>query len=250
MTGFQLFEHAVRRVFQNFYEALAVSGVIWIVLLILQIIMFETVDMDAIAEGRADAVDGRALWYIFLLNVVIAVGSCWIAVEWHRFALEGKRPVSAIPEWNGSRIMAYLGTAILIGLLIGLFFAMVVGFLGALIGSAFASLGGLFVIVVVGLPAIYGFFRVSPVLPAAALGQKLRFGEAWNMTSAIGGPIMQAAILMIALMMVVQLPGLAMGEGLIAVLYELAAGWVMLMVNVSLLSSIYELATGGQLNGE
>ena len=108
MTGFILFQNAVSRVLRHLDEALAVSGLIWIGILILQILVFGSVDMEGLAAGDPEAVSGNALLLLFVVNIVMAVGSCWIAVEWHRYALEGKRPTSAFPSWSGGRIFSYL----------------------------------------------------------------------------------------------------------------------------------------------
>ncbi|MBW6416265.1 hypothetical protein [Celeribacter sp. PS-C1] len=249
MTGFILFQNAVLRVLRHLDEALAVSGLIWIGILILQILTFGSVDMEGLAAGDPAAASGNAMLLLFLANIVMAIGSCWIAVEWHRFALEGKRPTSAFPSWSGGRIMSYLFLSILIGILIGL----VVGLLGGVVLTVFGgmmaqSVGALFLIVLIGLPAAFLFLRISPVLPGVALGNKLSMGEAWQATKPYSGPILQAAILSIAVLIVIQVIAPIFGSGIIGLLYELAAGWVLLMINVSLLSSIYELAVKGQLN--
>ncbi|WP_434289739.1 hypothetical protein [Celeribacter sp. SCSIO 80788] len=249
MTGFILFQNAVLRVIRHLDEALAVSGLIWIGILIVQILAFGSVDMEGLTSGDPEAVSGSGLWLILLSNVVMAVGSCWIAVEWHLYALEGKRPTSAFPSWSGSRIWGYLILSIVIGLLIGLSVGVLGGVLVGLFGNVLVqALGGLFVVVLIALPAVFVFFRVSPTLPAVALGQKISFVQAWQATKQHSAVIFQAVILSIALFIVIQLMGSLFGGGLLGLLYELLAGWFLLMVNVSLLSSIYELAMRGELH--
>jgi|GEM_PF-2072442 hypothetical protein len=249
MTGFILFQNAVLRVIRHLDEALAVSGLIWIGILIVQILTFGMVDMEALTSGDPEAMSGSGLWLILLSNVVMAVGSCWIAVEWHRYVLEGKRPTSAFPSWSGSRVWGYLILSILIGLLIGLTIGVLAGVILAMFGGVLAqALGGLFVMVVIGLPAVFVFFRISPTLPAVALGQKMTFAQAWQATKPHSAVILQAAILSIALFIVIQFIAPIFGGGLLGLLYELLAGWFLLMVNVSLLSSIYELAMRGKLD--
>ena len=249
MTGFQLFQHAVLRVFRNLDEALAVSGLIWIAILIVQVLAFDSIDMSAVEQGGMPVISGTGMFLMLLSNVMMAVGSCWVAVEWHRYVLEGRRPTSAFPRWSGSRVWAYFGISILIGLLIGIFVAVLAGVLLSLFGAALAAtLGGLFLLVVIGLPAVYAFFRIAPVLPAAALARKMKFAEAWEATKPHSGTIMQAAVLSILALMLVQLPSIVLGEGIVALIYELVAGWAVLMVNVSLLSSIYELAERGPID--
>ncbi|SDF46400.1 hypothetical protein SAMN04488117_104226 [Celeribacter baekdonensis] len=249
MTGFQLFQHAILRVFRNLDEALAVSGLIWIAILVCQILAFGSLDMEGMAESDAPMMGGSSLLLILLSNVVMAVGSCWVAVEWHRYVLEGKRPTSAFPSWSGSRVWGYFGVSLLIGLLIGLFVGILAAFLVSILGSQGAMvLGGLFLMVVIGLPAIYGFLRVSPVLPEIALGGKMRFAEAWSATKPHSATILQAAILSIVSLVALQILGMLFGNGLPGLIYELVTGWIVLMVNVSLLSSIYEISVRGRLD--
>ncbi|WP_226551707.1 hypothetical protein [Celeribacter naphthalenivorans] len=249
MTGFILFQNAVSRVLRHLDEALAVSGLIWIGILILQILVFGSVDMEGLAAGDPEAVTGNGLMLLFVANIVMAVGSCWIAVEWHRYALEGKRPTSAFPSWSGGRIFSYLILSIVMGLLVGLLIVLWGGVFLSLFGGILSqSVGALFLIVLVGLPAAFVFFRISPMLPGVAIGNKVPMGEAWRATKPHSGPILQAAILSVAVLMVVQVIAPVFGSGIIGLLYELAAGWILLMINVSLLSSIYELAMKGHLN--
>lgn len=249
MTGFILFQNAVLRVIRNLDEALAVSGLIWIAILIVQILAFGAVDVETLASGDPQAVSGKTLWVLLMTNVVMAVGSCWIAVEWHRYVLEGKRPTSAFPSWSGGRVWGYLMLSIVIGIMVGLAVVVFATVLLSLFGSILTqTFGGLFVIVLIGLPAVFLFFRISPVLPAVALGQKLSIGEAWQATKAHSAVIFQAVILAIALLIVFQFIAPVFGGGILALLYELLAGWFLLMVNVSLLSSIYELAMRGKLD--
>ncbi|MBU2889688.1 hypothetical protein [Celeribacter halophilus] len=249
MTGFILFRNAVLRVLHHLDEALAVSGLIWIGILIIQILSFGAVDMEGLEAGDPAAVSGNGLMLLFIANLAMVIGSCWIAVEWHCYALEGKRPTSAFPSWNGKRILSYFFLSILIGIGIGMAVGLFAGVLFSLFGTMLSqSIGGLFLIVVIGLPAVFMFLRISPVLPAVALGNKLSFGDAWNATKPYSASIFQAAILSIAALIVVQFVAPVFGSGIVGLLYELAVGWLLLMVNVSLLSSIYELSLKGQLH--
>lgn len=249
MTGFILFRNAVLRVIRHLDEALAVSGLIWIGILILQIFVYEMVDVEGMAAGDAQAATGRELMLLLLSNVAMMVGSCWIAVEWHRFALEGKRPTSAFPSWSGGRVWSYLFLSIVIGILVGLVIGVVMGLILSIFGTAvMQALGGLFLTVVIGLPAVFLFLRISPVLPSVSLGEKSTFAEAWRATAPYSGTILQAGILSILLLLLIQFIAPAFGSGIIGLLYELITGWMILIVNVSLLSSIYELAVRGHLD--
>ena len=247
MTGFELFRYSVRRVVNNFNEALAVSGLIWIGMIAIQIISAEIVSNNLIGEGAAAQVPLSIALLVMLASLSVALASCWIAVAWHRFVLSGERPVSVLPQWQGGPIWAYAINTIKIGILVILFGAVASGVMSMVLGSAVQSVGVIVIAALVGLPAIYGFYRVSPILPAAALGEPLGLGAAWAMTSKISGAIFQAAILGLMGILLLQVPAVVLGDGIIGLLYELAAGWVILMVGVSLLSSIYEAVSAGEM---
>ncbi|MCA0042127.1 hypothetical protein [Celeribacter litoreus] len=249
MTGFNLFKNAILRVLHHLDEALAVSGLIWIAILIGQILVFGSMDMEAISSGDPEAAAQIPVLPILLLNVATAVGSCWIAVEWHRFVLEGRRPRSAFPQWSGGRVWSYFFASILMGLLIALFIGFCVGLILALFGASVAtSGGGLFVLILLLLPALFIFFRLSPVLPSIAMQNQMSFAKAWQATKPHSVVIFQATILSIGALMVIQMIAPIFGAGILGLLYELVAGWAVLMVNVSLLSSIYEISVRRQFS--
>ncbi|NIY79387.1 hypothetical protein HCZ23_07875 [Celeribacter sp. HF31] len=249
MTGFILFQNAVLRVFRHLDEALAVSGLIWIGILIIQILTYNFIDMEILRSLGIAYLSSQDRILLFLSNLVIALGSCWIAVEWHIFALRSERPTSAFPKLRGGQTVSYLlltmGLILLIGLVISLFFVV----LFSILGTGFAqSFGMLFLIVVMALPATFLFLRLSPVLPSVALGEKLPLRAAWNATQPHSALLLQAAVLLIVFFIFIQAVVLLFGAGILGLLVELVVGWFFLMINVSLLSSIYELAMKGHLN--
>ncbi|SFJ59052.1 hypothetical protein [Celeribacter neptunius] len=249
MTGFILFRNAVLRVIRHIDEALAVSGLIWIAILIVQILVFEVLKTQDFAAGEGGTLSGPVILFLILSYIVMFVGPSWIAVEWHRFTLEGKRPTSAFPRWNGGRVWSYLFLSIVMGVFIGVMIGVAIAVLGLLFGSLFMQpVGVLLLSALVGLPAVYVFLRMSPVLPGVALGDKISFATAWKATQPHSAVIFQAGILTIAAFLLMQFLSPLFGSGFIGLLYELAAGWVLLMINVSLLSAIYELAMKGHLD--
>ena len=72
----------------------------------------------------------------------------------------------------------------------------------------------------------------------------MRWSDAWLMTMEHKKTIFQVAVLSILATLVLQVPSLLMGSGIVGLVYGLATGWITLMVGVSLLSSIYELCKG------
>ena len=243
MTGFQLMQYSIRRITSNFYEALAISGVLWIGILILQLVLLPQVGADSAGDTlEVETGDFFRSLVVFLIAMVV---TCWIAVEWHRFILERKQPTTVIPQWSGGRVINYLLLSLLLGVIIGVAFSMAFLMLANVLGqAALQSLGLLFLFALLGLPMFYLFLRWSPVLTMAAIGEKCKLSDAWHMTSDHGAAIFQAAILNIGLVLVLSLPSGLMGSGVFAVLYSMVTGWIGMMVGVSLLTAIYQLAKG------
>lgn len=243
MSGLELFKRALGQVLRHLDEALAVSGLIWVGLAALEIVLAVMIDRSVVGEGASAQVPPNVAMLVMLVMVGMVVASCWVAVEWHRFALLGERPTSAFPRFHGAETARYFFASLKIGLLIVLFSSIAAGVVANLLGQALIEqLGVIIVFAVIALPAFYAFYRVSPSLTAAAIGEKVRMAEAWRSTQGIGKPIFQTVILQMLLIMFVQLPSMVLGTGVVGTLYQLGAGWIVLMVSVSLLSTIYDLS--------
>lgn len=270
MTGIQIFKRSIERVVQNLPEALAVSGVIWIAVLILDIALLDRQAMgDMLSESMTISTDqgsgstgqiaqtaqrdengnivyedappvGLAMRFL-LVNLIAAVGSCWIAVAWHRFTILGERPVSAIPPLRVGGIMRYLGWSILIGLILMVMGTMALSIVSGIVGPSFATP----LLVFVGFAMFYGFLRLSPVLPASALDRRLKLGAAWGATAPIASAIVQLAIFNILAMVLLTLLSAIAPGGIFFTLYWLCAGWAVLIVSVSQLSIIYDECVDG-----
>lgn len=125
------------------------------------------------------------------------------------------------------------------------------GVIGALAGLLFASVTPLFLVAVlaIAVAAIWTFYRLSPLLPAAALGESMGVKQAWEATSELSGSVLAAALLLIffsflaaaaALLIMFQV-SILIGVILIAVLQ-----WAYTMVGISILTTIYGVAVEGR----
>jgi hypothetical protein len=247
MTGYLLFKHAIKRVFQNLDDALAISGLIWIGTMAVIVIASTYAPALPLAPEAWAEVPSLYKVIFFGSNLVVMLSGIWVAVEWHRFVLLGERPQTITPPFQTRLFVDYLLKSFLIMLLLCalatgvmiaiLFILLLTGPVSLLIFAA-----ALFCFTFM----LYVFYRVSPILPAAALGKPLTFRAAWEMTSHHRVPIFHAGILMMLAMMLVQIPSAFLGSGPVALVFSLCTGWAGLMVGVSLLSSIYELATSGE----
>lgn len=246
MTGLDILKYAVSRVIRQRNEALAASGLIWIATVAMQIVLFhfgQTITADS-PDSQVTAFG----FFCIIAIIFIMIGTCWAAVNWHRFILLGDRPTSAFPVWHSSSVFMYLRTSLKITILMSLFIMISFSVIFTILGpSAAQGVGGTIFFVLVLFPLVYAFYRVSPILPAAALGRKLSLKEAWALTQPHSSQIFQAAIFGIFAVFVLQLPSFILGTGIIGLLYGLASGWLVFIVGVSLLSAIYSLCTEGSI---
>ncbi|SHF18734.1 hypothetical protein SAMN05444273_104229 [Litoreibacter ascidiaceicola] len=142
------------------------------------------------------------LWY-FASFIISILGWIWLAVGWHRYVLEGEEPSGWLPRLDGGRIARYLGKAILTGLpvvpilIVALIVAVGSGgdeFLGANPENAFTRSRLLFGFIV-GALVSYVTFRFGPILPAAAMDQPMKLGDAWRLTAPLAGVLVNLAII-------------------------------------------------------
>lgn len=186
---------------------------------------------------------------VLVAFIVALVTGLWIAVAWHRFVLLEESPGAAFPPFRGSLMLSYFYRGFLIGL--------VVGFLGAILGlllyfvwtfalGAFgvrprAALVDFLMSLSVGIPMMALFYRISPILPAAALGDKMTFNEAMTATGSRMSTWLGLAAIMTVVSAILSLVALfLMGISLpVAIVWAVLQQWVMIMFNISILTTIY-----------
>jgi hypothetical protein len=84
----------------------------------------------------------------------------------------------------------------------------------------------------------YMWLRFGIVLPATAVGRPMGFGEAWRATSPYGNAILGSAVILVLINIGISLVGAILPAPL-AVLLTVAANWVILMVGISILTTLY-----------
>ncbi|RPE64703.1 hypothetical protein EDD53_2463 [Pacificibacter maritimus] len=245
MTGFLLLKRSVTAVFRNFDDALAISGLLWVALT--AVIVFISSFAPEITLAQDAPVSTGSLLWLIVPNLAALIVGIWVAVEWHRFALLGVRPTTIFPQLHMAQTLSYLGHSLkLIVLMVVIAFAIV--FVATIIGTFSGVLQPLLAVVpaITLVGAFLIFYRLSPILPAAAIGQSMTLKQAWQRTQSIQKEIYQAVFLLVLATLCAQLPMLVLPGELIALLYSLIVGWIGLMVGVSLLSAIYEMSEGQQ----
>ncbi|PRY91626.1 hypothetical protein [Donghicola tyrosinivorans] len=236
MTGWMLFKHAVAMVLRNWREALRISGLLYLVLAVVELSFGQS--MQGGGHGGNMPMSGGAILIQLLVAVLYVILSLWIAVSWHRYILLEEMPEGYVPQWHGRPIMRYLGFSLLITLIVALAAA-----LGAtalmIVGKGLAPVAvalGVFLV----LYLFTVFYRLSPMLPAAAIGEDMGLKEAWDKTKGLTGAILLIIALQMALTFGLQLFALGFaGIPIIGIIAQIAANWFLTMVMASLLTTFY-----------
>ncbi len=238
--GWKIFSHSVFLLNHNLRDALRISSPL-IVMMILNFVLGGALTIDSLEGGRT-ATSGTTL----LLQLLTGIAGLWVAVAWHRFVLLEEHGGS-LPTFHGRRMLSYFFVILLLMIVL----AVAGGVAGALAGILFGSLTPLFLVAVlaIAVAAMWGFYRLSPLLPAAALGESMGVKQAWEATSELSGSVLAAALLLIffsilcgaAAALIMFQVSILIGVILIAVLQ-----WAYTMVGISILTTIYGVAVEGR----
>jgi len=194
---------------------------------------------QAMTEGGASGL----VLPIFLIVIVLVIIELWVFVSWHRFILLEEYPSGWIPEFRFERIMAYAGNGLLIFFI--LFLTMIpVGLVALTVVSALSFAPFLAAMLVsLGAPILgyLVFYRLSPKLPAAAVGTSMKLGEAWGATKGATGTLLVTGLSTAIVQFVLQyVAGLSLAVFLpLGMAFQLLTALVMSLVNVSILTTIY-----------
>nr|WP_247676693.1 hypothetical protein [Leisingera sp. HS039] len=177
-----------------------------------------------------------------LLQFLTGMAGLWVAVAWHRFVLLEEQG-GLVPAFHGRRMLSYFFVLLLLTLMM----TIAGGTAGGLVGILSGASGPIFIIGIVGIVAVavWGFYRLSPLLPAAALGQALGARSAWQATSEISGAVFLAAILLIFFFLLGAAAALLILFQVSAVVGLVMLGvlqWVWTMAGISILTTIYGIA--------
>ena len=246
MKGVQIFLHSVRQVTANLPAALRISGVLYLVQFGVAMLfggaMMGMGMHGGMNGGMSGAGMGLGALVVFLVALVTAV---WIAVAWHRFVLLAEGPSAPVPPLMQDRMIAYFLRSLVLVVI------MIVA--GAIIGSIFGILaGGLFMrgpgfigfllmALLVQLPLIFLGLRLAATLPGAALGKDHGILAGWEATKSDWQTILQLAAILAVAMAVLNLIGLFVfgGLGAGALLWQFVSGWLVMMVGLSILTTLY-----------
>lgn len=198
-TTQRLFTGAIKALFSDFDAFVRICWAWYLLIAVLSV-------LSSVLLGAASSAAALPIALIWLA----ASGS--IAVAWHRNLLLRERPGLVHLQFGG-RELRYVGKTILLLLIIVVPFSIVGTIIGGVLGAS--GVGGVQA-VLLGLLVLFGIFfvlplfmRVSLILPATALDEKLGIAEAFRDSDGLGLPMAVAGI----------------GVGLIVSALQYGLGW-------------------------
>lgn len=247
MKGWQIFLHSVRQVTGNLEGALRVSALPYAIQVIVGLLLAGAAGQMAGMGGPGPSgamMGGFGIGALVALIVSLAT-ALWIAVAWHRFVLLNEQPQGFVPVWRGDRIAEYFLRSLGYGLILTVA-AMVLAMIAGMLFSPLLRSGSyvLFLILsalVVQIPLMIFAFRLSAALPGAALDSGHDFMAGWQATQGQTADIAVLAAIAVVAHLVLALLGLLVFSHLwvLAVLWQIVAGWLVTMVAISILTTLY-----------
>lgn len=261
MLGFQLFLHSLRMVLGNLGAAIRITIPVLVFLVLSYAWTFAQfgsasffVEWSSSMEAGEFVAPPEGFWAFFPIAFIGGViAFLWTATSWHRFILLEEHPGALGPQFNGGAIGRYFAAGFVLGLII-FAAALVFGFVGGLIigGIALAGMPAIGVAVLAGLviyvPIIIIFYRLTPMLPSAAIGDRLKMSEAWDATRGASGTLLVLAVISVIASFVIAWPvGLLAGTApIVALVLQIAIQWITSMFGISIMTTIYGVYVEGR----
>ena len=249
--GLDIFLHSIRQVFGNFGAAIRISALLYLV----QIAAIYLLGAGLLANPellQAQATGGDVPWGgLILALLIMVVTGLWIAVAWHRYILRVEEPGSVIPAFKGDRMLAYFGYSLLIVIIL-ILVSLVLGLIVGFVVAPFLAGSPMIAVVIIGIlvyvPLVIIGYRISVVLPAAALGENLGIGGAWEKTQGTMGSLLLLAIISLIGAVVIDLPAayLFTPGSILSIIWSAITQWIVLMVGISILTTLYGVYVEGR----
>lgn len=242
--GLDIFVHSIRQVFGNFGAALRISALLYLI----QVAAVYFLGAGLLANPQLlqmQAQRGDVPWGgLIVALLVLVVTGLWIAVAWHRYILRVEEPGSVIPAFKGDRMLSYFGYSILIVIIL-ILMSLVLGLVVGLVVAPFLGgspvIGMIIIGILVYVPLVIVGYRLSVVLPAAALGEELGIGGAWEKTQGAMGTLLLLAIVSLIGAVVIDLPAAYVFTpgSILSIIWSAVTQWIVLMVGISILTTLY-----------
>ena len=242
--GLDIFMHSIRQVFGNLSGALRVSLVLYLIQLAATYVLFGVGRVNDLVALQRAADSGALSIPSILLGLFISVATgLWIAVAWHRYVLRVEEPGEIVPSFRFDRMLEYLGYSVLIviilvviSLAISLVFSPLARFVLGL-GAFGQTIIGILIYVPV---AVVGY-RLSVVLPGAALGENIGISDAWERTAGSMVSLVLLSIFSAVSLVVITLSTKYATElgSIPSAIWSAITQWIVLMVGISILTTLY-----------
>lgn len=245
MRSWAIFRRAIMLIVDDLGAALRISALPYAVFTGVSVWLAGTLDLAAIAQMEPDAMAAALpaglAWRILLAALVSLAAFLWIAVAWHRYVLLREGGDGWIPPLEGRLLLGYLGRLLLISLIV-LAAVMIV----TVAIAPFAPGVSVALSIIVGMVL---FYRLGLILPAGAIGRPITVAEAWRASQGQSGTVVLVALMTSALSFLFELPALLDASGTagtvvaspgpIGFVYDLVVTWILLMLGVTVLSTLY-----------
>jgi len=195
------------------------------------------VSFDSLTSGAAGGGLVGGLLLVLIILVVIAT-ALWIAVAWHRYILLEESPSGLLPPIHQDRMLAYLGRGFVLFLLFMVTGAILLGLVASM--AAVIPAVALIIGFAVGLAMVVIFYRLSVILPAAALGQSMSLTQALEHTRGATVTIVIIALSLFMTELAIQTVTLLLSFiPVVGVLASIAATMFTTMLGISILTTLY-----------
>lgn len=236
MKAFRILLHALRQVFGNSRQVLAISvPPLAIQAILLGIVVSWLAGLDGNQPSGGWFLTVLALGLVYLLSLV------WLAVRWHRFVLLNEQENLLSPPPRAA-MMRYVGVCLLIAL--AMFAAALL--IGLVVTAVAAGGGGLLAVLAAVAMAIlaHGLALIlGTALPGTAIGARQPVRAAWESMKPAGGTVLLLAIIALAVNALAEAASMAVEAsdlpdalifGFILVFY-----WLASLVTLSVLTTLW-----------
>lgn len=206
------------------------------------------IGMELILQNSDIPAEHRTSGLSVFISLINLGASFWVAVAWHRYILLEEYPDGALPRFNGPEIWRYCLWSFGLSIAFALPLAMIGGVMFGLADLDVLGPGAMLILIPLGFVLFWALARVSPILPAVAVGKQLTPVEAWSATRPI-------ALGLVWILLLLSLGGTLL-SGLSLALYSavpflgiIAAGvlqWLLTMLPLSVATTIYGVYVEGR----
>lgn len=252
--AFRIVRHVILVVLDNFEVALKVG---LLPVLLGQALMFAAAHYSYSYMGNGMGIGMGRVSLLFLLAIVLnGILMAWVAVSWHRYVLLEEEPAGWFPPlpptlWSYIKAVILL---VLLGILVGIAVSLALTLGSALLLPVLSGVSEVVAAAILGMIGIplglfiaVAYFRVATILPARAVGDDLSVGEAWDKTRPWAWTLLGVLFVLAALQFLISLIlQLAAGFGVAQVIGGVVVSFASILINVSLLTTIYGVAIEGR----